>query len=339
LRQYLKDPGLTDNPVNPLWQPGDDPYAAVVPEHTTDRPELDEVVGHLRAVADEAARGDGRERVLIGELYLPIAKLMRYYRAGLHLPSNFSLLTTPWDAGALAGLIEDYEASLPPGAWPNWVLGNHDRSRLASRIGRDQARAAAVLLLTLRGTPTLYYGDEIGMVDVDLPADSVQDPWERNVPGRGLGRDPARTPMQWDGGRRAGFCEAAATPWLPLAPDAGRVNVEAQREDPDSLLSLYRRLLRLRRDHPALHAGDYRTLAVLGEVLAYERRCAGERMAVLVNLGTQAQEAVLDGVSGEVVLSSGGVPVGSRFGGALVLGSGAGVVVAAGAPPRRPQRA
>ena len=334
LRQYVKDPELTDNPVNPRWQPGDDPYDAVVPEFTTDRPELDEVVRSLRAVADAAGRADGRERVLIGELYLPIAKLMRYYRAGLHLPSNFSLLTAPWEANAIATLADDYEAALPPEAWPNWVLGNHDRSRLATRVGPAQTRAAAILLLTLRGTPTVYYGDEIGMQDVPVPADRVQDPWERNVPGRGLGRDPARTPMQWDAGPTAGFCPHDATPWLPLAADAGRVNVAAQRDDPGSLLSLYRHLLRLRRERPALHSGAYETLAVQGGVLAFARTWRDERMVVIVNLASEPQEAVLNGVRGGVVLSSADSGASSRFAGSMVLDGGAGVVLSCPAEVR-----
>ena len=116
------------------------------------------------------------------------------------------------------------------GAWPSWVLGNHDRHRIASRVGPAQARVAAVLLLTLRGTPTLYYGDEIGMTDVPIPPDRVQDPFERNVPGLGLGRDPERTPMQWSAAPNAGF--TAGTPWLPVAADYRETNVETQRRDP-----------------------------------------------------------------------------------------------------------
>ena len=329
LRQYVKDPSLTDNPVNAAWRPGDDPYDAVVPEFTTDRPELDDVVAGLRAVADEAAEADGRERVLIGELYLPIARLMRFYRAGLHLPTNFSLLTTPWEARAIAALAEEYEASLPAGAWPNWVLGNHDRSRLASRIGPEQARAAAVLLLTLRGTPTLYYGDEIGMADVPIPAELVQDPWERNVPGRGLGRDPARTPMQWAPGARAGFCAEGVAPWLPLAADAQAVNVAVQREDPDSLLTLHRRLLGLRRSHAALHSGDYETLGAQDGVFSYARRFGDERLVMAVNLTPEAQAVDLEGVTGEVILSTDALRGSSSFRGTLVLNAGAGVIVAA----------
>ena len=139
----------------------------------------------------------GPERVLIGELYLPIERLVRFYGAGLDLPANFHLLSTPWEAEAVGALIEGYEAALPDGAWPNWVLGNHDRPRLASRLGPAQALVAAVLLLTLRGTPTLYYGDELGLRDVAVPPEHVQDPWEKRVPGQGLGRDPVRAPMPW----------------------------------------------------------------------------------------------------------------------------------------------
>ena len=115
--------------------------------------------------------------------------------SGAHLPFNFQLLLAPWDARHIEQLIEEYEARLPAQGWPNWVLGNHDNHRIASRVGLAQARIAAMLLLTLRGTPTLYYGDEIGMCDVNIPPDRVQDPFEKNVPGKGLGRDPERTPM------------------------------------------------------------------------------------------------------------------------------------------------
>ena len=144
---------------------------------------------------------------------MPLDRLVTYYGrdlAGVHLPFNFSLLETPWNARAVAQLIDRYEALLPSGAWPNWVLGNHDRPRIASRIGQAQARVAAMLLLTLRGTPTLYYGDEIGLPQVAIPADRVRDPFEKNVPGLGLGRDGCRTPMQWDAGAFAGFSSVYA---------------------------------------------------------------------------------------------------------------------------------
>src|SRR5206468_7487095 len=131
----------------------------------------------------------------------------------------------------------------PPGAWPNWVLGNHDRPRVASRVGPAQARVAAMLLLTLRGTPTLYYGDEIGMQQVAIPRDQVRDPFEKNVPGIGVGRDGCRTPMQWDGSSNAGF--TTASPWLPLAEIFSDQNATTLTADPRSILILYRALIAL----------------------------------------------------------------------------------------------
>ena len=172
---------------------------------------------------------------------------------------------------------------MPAGAQPNWVLGNHDKSRTASRVGPQMARRAAMLPLTLRGTPTLYYGDEIGMTDVPIPVDEVQDPFEKNKPGMGLGRDPQRTPMPWSATSNAGFTTGA--PWLRLADDWRTHNVEAQSHDAGSMLALYRRLIALRRAQPALNRGNYEALEAEGEVLAYARNGEGQRRVVLLNFG------------------------------------------------------
>jgi alpha-glucosidase len=249
--------------------------------YSTDRPDVHDIIAGLRAVIDEFP-----ERLLIGEIYLPVERLAAYYGrdlSGAHLPFNFSLLQTPWQASEIAALIERYEGSLPKGAWPNWVLGNHDRPRLASRIGVDQVKVAAILLLTLRGTPTLYYGDEIGMRQVTIAPGQVRDPWEKNVPGFGVGRDGCRTPMQWDDSANAGF--SAAEPWLPLADDFTAHNAERDHADPGSLSNLYRRLLMVRRTHPALTAGAYVPVTPAGNVLAYERVSGVFRVLVVLNLG------------------------------------------------------
>jgi alpha-glucosidase len=208
------------------------------------------------------------------------------------MPFNFQLITLPWNAGAIAGAVESYEAALPAYGWPNWVLGNHDNHRIASRIGDAQARVAAVLLLTLRGTPTMYYGDEIGMHDVPITPDRVQDPFEKNVPGIGLGRDPERTPMQWDGSNNAGFAPATAKPWLPIADDFSSVNVAAERGDPNSLLSLYRRLIALRRAEPALNVGSYQHGCTDGDLFAYTRTdpATGRTFLVALNFGATPRE-------------------------------------------------
>jgi alpha-glucosidase len=285
LRQVIKDARWRDNPPNPDFEPGGEPYDSLVPAFSTDRPELAEVVRLLRDTVDAAA--PEREPVLIGELYLPLERLVAYHAAGLHLPANFHLISTPWRAEAIAALVEAYEAALPEGAWPNWVLGNHDRQRLASRVGPRQARAAAMLLLTLRGTPTIYYGDELGMEDVHVPPGRGHDPWGK--------RDAVRAPLPWDDGPGRGF--STAEPWLPHSPVA---SVAAQRADPGSLLALHRRLLALRRAEPALHSGAYDTVAAGDGVLAYVR---GGELLVALNLGEEERE--LPG-TGELVLSTAG---------------------------------
>jgi len=291
----IKDESLRDNPPNLAWQPPQGDINRYLQRYNADQPEVHEVIAEMRAVLD---RYD--ERVLIGEIYLPLARLVAYYGMdlrGAHLPFNFQLLETAWSAGAIARLVEDYEKALPAGGWPNWVLGNHDRPRIAARVGAAQALLAAMLLLTLRGTPTMYYGDEIGLAQVSIPPEAVQDPWEKNEPGLGLGRDPSRTPMQWDASAYGGF--STARPWLPLDPDYERCNVAAQRADAGSLLSLYRALIDLRRRHRALSVGAFRLIGAENDVLVYERAAGGERLVVALNFsdGERATPSAVDGAA------------------------------------------
>jgi alpha-glucosidase len=213
---------------------------------------------------------------------------VRYYGEGLrglHLPFNFQLLDACWAADDICRLIENYEAVLPEGAWPNWVLSNHDRPRIAARVGEVQARIAAMLILTLRGTPTLYYGDEIGLGRVPVPSDRIRDTWALRESGPDVGRDPSRTPMQWDEGPFAGFSNRE--PWLPLSPDHAKRNVSVMREDKSSILLLVRELLDYRRKHEALKQGAWRPFGSADDVLAYERTFGGERIAVLLNLSNE----------------------------------------------------
>ncbi len=324
VQNVIKDEHFRDNPPNPEHGPGDDPFDVLLRVHSGDRPEIHEVIARMRRLVDEYP-----DRALIGEIYNKVERLMPYYGVegrGCHFPYNFQLIKLPWDARTIDAAIRRYEALLPPGAWPNWVLGNHDRMRIASRVGEAQARVAAMLLLTLRGTPTLYYGDEIGMKNVPIPPEQVGDPWEKNLPGRGLGRDPVRTPMQWSGAAGAGF--TTGTPWLPIADDRQSINVEAQRHDPHSLLSLHRRLIALRRREPALQLGGYEPVDADGSVLAYIRGLGGDRFLVALNLG--AGPRVLEiGHEGRVVLST--RPAREREGqvvrGTLDLGADEGVIL------------
>ena len=329
----IKDAEFRDNPANPTWTPDDNPMHEFLPVYTADRPEVHGIIAGMRRLFDRY-----EQRVLIGEIYLPIEKLVDYYgreHPGAHLPFNFHLILAPWDARHIQQLIEQYEQALPEAGWPNWVLGNHDNHRIASRVGAAQARIAAVLLLTLRGTPTLYYGDEIGMRDVDIPGDQVLDPFEKNVPGKGLGRDPARTPMQWDAGPGAGF--SAARPWLPLAADHRAVNVEAQRDDPGSMLALYRKLIALRRGSPALEVGRFEALAAAQDVLAYRRHAREGESSFLVVLNFSDRECTWSVpaafAGGTVAVSTHCAGEGARVTGDISLRGDEGLVIrmAAGA--------
>jgi alpha-glucosidase len=300
----IKDDQFRDNPPNPDFKEGMPPHRQLLATYSTDRPEVHQVIAGMRQVLDEFPG-----RLLIGEIYLPVERLVTYYGAhgsdGVHLPFNFQLLLLPWKARVIDDAIRAYEAALPPHGWPNWVLGNHDRPRVATRVGGEaQARVAAVLLLTLRGTPTIYYGEELGMANVPIPPERVRDPSEKNQPGLGVGRDPCRTPMPWTAGQYAGF--STAEPWLPLADDYPTRNVEAQQADPGSILSLYRRLLELRRAEPALQFGHYAPLPAEGNLIAYVRRYGEKQFLVVLNLGPRPTRFTPPGPlrPGQIVLST-----------------------------------
>ena len=297
----VKDAEFRDNPPNEDYTPDLPPYNRFRPLYSTDQPEVFDVIARLRSVTDEY-----EERVLLGEIYLPVERLVKYYGEegeGVHLPYNFQLVLLPWDAEVIDGAIRKYEAALPEVGWPTWVLSNHDRPRIASRIGGWQARVAAMLLLTLRGTPTLYYGDEIGMESAPLAEDRVRDPFEQRVPGLQLGRDPSRTPMQWNASEYAGF--STVEPWLPLPPDAASRNVQQQLADPRSMLALHRRLLALR-EEPALAVGSFEALPRSAAVLAFVRRHGNAAFLAMLNLSeTQATYDLPEALSGgELVVST-----------------------------------
>ena len=283
----MKDPDLRDNPLNP------DPPAVramgswMTQLHHNDHahPDMHELYRSFRKLL-ESYPG---ERVSIGELHHPDYDVWAAYygerQDEIHVPFNFHLTYSPWEADAVRAAIEGVQRALPYGAWASWVLGNHDQPRFASnaRAGRDQARVGMLALMTLRGTPTMYYGDEIGMVDVPVATEDARDPLERREPGRG--RDPERSPMQWDTGPNAGFTTAAVTPWLPLARDAAEVNVACQADDPGSMLSLTRRLIRLRREHPVLHRGDFEAFGPTPSgSYAFRRIAADGQLTIALNL-------------------------------------------------------
>ncbi|MEM8948277.1 MAG: alpha-amylase family glycosyl hydrolase [Pseudomonadota bacterium] len=296
----IKDARFRNDPLNPDYAPGQPDFRKVLPIFSADRPEIHEIMAEMRCVAEEF----GEDRLLIGEIYLPPEKLVAYYGVageGLHLPFNFNLMWQPWKAAALLGYIERYESTLPRRGWGSWVLGNHDQKRIASRVGPAQARVAMLILLTLRGTPTLYYGDELGLENVPIPPGKGKDPFGLAHPDQG--RDPVRTPLPWRPRAGAGFTQGE--PWLPIGADNAAKNVEAQRDDPASMLNLTRDLLALRRAEAALSLGSWRPVAIEGEALAYAREVEGRRFLILANLDDAPKTVRVDeAVDGRVVLST-----------------------------------
>ncbi|MFN8484105.1 MAG: alpha-amylase family glycosyl hydrolase [Anaerolineae bacterium] len=328
----IKDEEFRDEPPSPTYQPGRPDRHRHEHIYTEDQALVHDIIRAMRRVLDSY-----EERMMVGEIYLPYERLMTYYGADMdecHMPFNFQLIESKWGAEIVRGVVEAYEAALPAGGWPNWVLGNHDRSRIGTRAGREQARVAMMLLLTLRGTPTCYYGDEIGMVDVDIPVEKWQDPaglQQKDIQGES--RDPERTPMQWDAGPNAGFCPPDVEPWLPLAPDYRQVNIAVEEGEQASMLHLFRRLTTLRRATPALGVGDYRSLDASGDgVFVYERAHEGQRVVVALNFtGDERVVAVsAEPLSGDVLLSTRLDREGPASLSALTLRPNEGIIIAVG---------
>jgi alpha-glucosidase len=299
-----EDERYLDEPENPNWQPGQPDHWRLEHPYTQDQPETHEYIREMRRVLDEFD-----DRMMVGEIYLPIDRLLPYSGTPdaqmVHLPFNFHLILLPWTAHEVRAFADSYDAaSIAAGAWPNWVLGNHDQHRFKSRVGAAQYRVAQTLLLTLRGTPTVYYGDELGMENVAIPLEQMVDPaglQQPDVPS--ASRDPERTPMQWQAGPNAGFAPAGVTPWLPLAPDSDTVNVQAQQDDPHSDLNYFRALTKLRREYPVLLGGDYRSLDTAhDDVFAFQRTEGNQRLTVLLNFGAETREVA--GMGGQTILSS-----------------------------------
>lgn len=264
-----KDPALPDVPAD---------LASLPTIGLNEHPLAHERIRELRRLLD-AYPGD---RVMVGEVsyFAAVPRVAEYYGDGdeVHLAFNFPALLAPWDAGEWRRRVEEVLAEFEPrGAWPSWVLSNHDVRRHRTRYGSEaRARAAAVLLLTLRGTPFLYAGEELGLEDAEVA------PERRVDPG---GRDGCRAPLPWDPSPAHGW--ASAEPWLPWPPEADTHDAATERDDPDSTFALYRRLLAARRASPALTSGAFSWLAAPDAVLAYERREGDDRRVVLVNFAPE----------------------------------------------------
>jgi alpha-glucosidase len=290
---YFKDEQLRENPACL----GLRPYDRQIHLFDQDRPELLDVYQELRSLLDEHS-----EAMMVGEVMGNDPALAARYcgngRDALHLAFNFHATRQPWNATRIQQAIVDFERLIHPHAWPCHVLSNHDLDRHATRFGGGQdsdrrARVAATLLLTLRGTPFLYYGEELGLQNTRIPRRELVDP-----PGKAYwpfykGRDGARTPMPWHAGPHAGF--SSSRPWLRLNADHQTRNVAVQQENPDSIFHHYRQLLALRRQTPALHSGTFRPLLHRPrQALVYARSLGEHTCLVALNFSRRRQTVTLD---------------------------------------------
>lgn len=316
----VEDALLRDDTMDPEQSKGPPGWTEHV--FSSDRPETRDIIARMRRLIDSYP-----DRVLLGEAHLPMGRLMEYYgrrKPGLHVPFNFQLPSSkPWSARTIDAAIDQYLILLPNDAWPNWVLGSHDLPRVASRVGAGQARVAAMLLLTLKGTAVMYYGDEIGAEDIEVQPEQIRDAYGK----RGMEtRDPQRAPMAWSAGSGTGF--TSGRPWLPLPEDSDKRNVEAQQADDRSILHLYRRLLELRRSERALFSGEQRTLKGRQHVLVYQRQIDDTCFHIALNFSDLPQ--VIDVPAGNLVLST-HLDRDGGTGGEIALRPDEGIVIRVGA--------
>lgn len=320
--KVVKDALLRDNP--PV-RPTDHPMQRRLgqwPAFSSNRPEVHDVWRRWRAICREYEP----ERALVGETWLfDLDQVARYYGDGdeLHLNFNFPFLYSDFTAAALREVVEQTEVAFGSDRWPAWTGSNHDVSRFPSRwCSGDQRRIrlGLTMLLTLRGAPFLYYGDELGMTDVAVALDHATDPLAHRLPAQSRGRDPERTPMVWRSGPGAGFTAPGVEPWLPIG-DAG-ISVESQQADPASTLRLCRDLIRLRRGSSDLCRGGYESLDAPPGVWVYRR---GSGTVVALNFSDQ--EAIVRGIHGHVLISCDRRHDSAAVAGDLRLGPAEGVVV------------
>lgn len=320
----IKDRGLRDNLPS---TERDHPMVRRLGQRSTynmDQPEVHDVIRRWRKISEEYRRPN---RILVGETFLhDLERVARYYGSDdeLHLAFNFPFVFSSFEANALRSIVEKTEELVPKTCWPVWTGSNHDILRLATRWcagDRRKIRLALMMLLTLRGTPFLYMGDEIGLPNVDVPPDATRDPVAGVFEGD-PGRDPGRTPMHWNADDGAGFTSPGVEPWLPLG-DQAACNVASQKEDPSSLLMFTRSLIAARRNSTDLRRGDYESLAAPPGVWAYRR---GEATTVVLNFSEA--EVSMPEYSGRVLCATGRETTSGTGVNALGLSPGCGVILA-----------
>jgi len=316
----IEDDLLRDDPPDPAANVKTPPPSRLKRVFTDDRPGSMTCIEDIRQVVDEFPG-----RVLLGEVQGSLGRIGNFYhgaRPRLQLPLNYILANTAWDAHSVQAAIDSYFNTIPADAWPDWAIGGHDKKRVASHIGQAQARNLALLLMTLRGTPIFFAGDELGMDRARIPPDCMKDPFGKQVPGYGLSRDPERVPIAWKPGLHGGFTTGA--PWLPMEPNR-QPNVETLQAQPRSILHLYRCLMALRRKTPQLTGGDQIPMRAANDILMYKRADAEAVILIALNLVDQPRRISLP-LRGELLLSTHDLMPAKKWQAPLILRANEGIV-------------
>lgn len=299
-----KDPEFRDDPPKDNVSPEQKPYDSLVHAHSKEGPKLYEYLRFITNVVKAY-----RDRFVIVEASSPLEGGKRTYvelyentDPTICAPFNFDGLFTPWKASEFKKMLHDFQKHMHADYVPVYSFGNHDQPRIRSRINSSAARALAVIQLTLPGMPVIYYGDEIGMENGDIGPEDIHDPSEILVPGLGLGRDPERTPLQWDDSNYAGFSQVK--PWLPVHEAYVQTNIAREQGDPTSYLSLYKRLILFRKHSEALRYGSYNPIEIHEDVLCYERKVGDNIVVVAVNFSDQDLTIEHESLYGTFALSS-----------------------------------
>ncbi|RJP16685.1 MAG: alpha-glucosidase [Candidatus Abyssobacteria bacterium SURF_5] len=299
----MKDQQFRNNPLCL----GRRPYDMQRHIYDKDRPDAVEVANKMRALTDKYPN-----KMLVGEVYIDnpdeAARYLGENGDGLHMAFNFSFMFSRFRAEIFKKKVETWERAIGDRGWPAYFLSNHDYVRHISRYAKGKwtearARVAAAMLLTLRGTPFVYQGEEIGMRNLWLWKHEVLDPIGRKYWPVHPGRDGERTPMQWNSEKYAGF--STEDPWLRVHPNHKTVNVALEEKDPTSLLNFYKKLIRLRKENPALQMGDYKSFEGVPEgIFAYLREGGGQKILIALNFTQKPlQFSVGKGGIGRVLLS------------------------------------
>ncbi len=286
----MKDPEFRDEPVNPNWD-GKFPQAKLIHKYTGNLPEVHDLVREMRKLLDSYPN-----KVLIGELYLNLEETVQFYGKNgdeCHIPLNHSIfpLLDNFKASTMKEFILNYYSLLPDFAYPNFTLGNHDQKRVKSRVGNID-KLVLTLLFTLKGTIFTYYGEEIGMTNGYIPPEKIVDPQGiDNGDSNETGRDPYRTPMQWDASTNAGFTDDNVEPWLPVASNHSEINVSNETNDPDSTLNYYRKLAKFRRTSSDIKYGSLTFIDSPEDILLFKK---GEKTLVIINFSQTNFNTILD---------------------------------------------